>query len=274
LDFLNGVKRRLEAGIAKECMGTYSLSNVGNQGMTDVEVAYALSAPFSAGVDTTLSTIQWCLVAVVAYPDITMRIQEELDNVVGRDRLPTFDDEPFLPYLVAFIKEVTRWRPVVPLAIPHATSKHDVYAGYDIPAGTTVYGNIDALVNDPSLFEDPETFDPSRFLESHSRPVGGNWSGKVEGEFMMPFGFGRRVCPGVHIALQSTFISIARILWAFDVRPAADGSPVDPTKTVNLGLTRIPAPFHISVDVRHADARRVIENESHDAEITLREWEY
>jgi hypothetical protein len=65
-----------------------------------------------------------------------------------------------------------------------------------------------------------------------------------------------------------------RILWAFDVRPAADGSPVDPTKTVNLGLTRIPAPFHISVDVRHADARRVIENESHDAEITLREWEY
>lgn len=273
LDFFNGVKRRFEAEIAKECMGTYSLSKGGNQGMTDVEVAYALSAPFSAGVDTTLSTIQWCLVAAVAYPAITMRVQEELDNVVGRDRLPTFDDERSLPYLVAFIKEVTRWRPVVPLAIPHATSKGDVYAGFDIPAGTTVYGNIEALVNDPSLFEDPETFNPSRFLKSHS-PIGGNWNGKVEGEFTMPFGFGRRVCPGMHIALHSTFISVARILWAFDVHPVADDSPVDPTKSVNLGLTRMPAPFHISVNVRHAEARRLIENESHDAEIRLREWEY
>ncbi|KAH9077584.1 cytochrome P450 [Lactarius deliciosus] len=272
LDFFNGVKRRLEAGIAKECMGTYSLSKGGNQGMTDVEVAYALSAPFSAGVDTTLSTIQWCLVAVVTYPDITTRIQEELDNVVGRDRLPMFDDEGSLPYLVAFIKEVTR-RVFLPLAIPHATSKSDIYAGYDIPAGTTVYGNIDALVKDPSLFEDPETFNPSRFLKPHG-PVGGNWKGKVEGEFTMPFGFGRRVCPGIHVALQSTFISVARILWAFDVRPAADGSRVDLTKTVNLGLTRIPAPFHISVSVRHAGALRLIENESRDAELRLTEWEY
>ncbi|KAH8990855.1 cytochrome P450 [Lactarius akahatsu] len=275
LDFFNGVKRRFEAGIAKECMGTYSLSKGGNQGMTDVEVAYALSAPFSAGVDTTLSTIQWCLVAVVTYPDITTRIQEELDNVVGRDRLPTFDDEGSLPYLAAFIKEVTRrlWRPAVPLAIPHATSKSDVYAGYDIPAGTTVYGNINALVKIPSLFEDPETFNPSRFLKPHS-PVGGNWKGKVEGEFTIPFGFGRRVCPGIHVALQSTFISVARILWAFDIRPAADGSRVDATKTVNLGLARIPAPFYISVSVRHEHALRLIENESRDAELRLREWEF
>ncbi|KAH9077587.1 cytochrome P450 [Lactarius deliciosus] len=237
------------------------------------------------------------IVAVVTYPDITTRIQEELDNVVGRDRLPTFDDEGSLPYLVAFIEEVTRrvclprvslalmptititpkrWRPVLPLAILHTTSKSDVYAGYDIPAGTTVYDNIDALVKDPSLFEDPETFNPSRFLKPHS-PVGGNWKGKVEGEFTMPFGFGRRVCPGIHVALQSTFISVARgcqILWAFDVRPPADGSRVDPKKTANLGLTRIPAPFHISVSVRHENALRLIENESRDAELRLGEWEF
>ncbi|KAH8986986.1 hypothetical protein EDB86DRAFT_3082576 [Lactarius hatsudake] len=96
LDFFNGVKRRLEAGIAKE-------------------FAYALSASFSAGVDTTLSTIQWCLVAVVTYPDITARIQEEL----GRDRLPTFDDEGSLPYLVAFVKEVTR-RVFLPQCLPRS----------------------------------------------------------------------------------------------------------------------------------------------------------
>ncbi|KAF8263094.1 hypothetical protein EI94DRAFT_1741843 [Lactarius quietus] len=90
----------------------------------------------------------------------------------------------------------------------------------------------------------------------------------------MPFGFGRRVCPGIHIALQSTFISIAGILWAFDVRPATEGGPVDPTKAVYLGLSRMPAPFHINVSLRHAEARRLIENESRDAEIRLKEWEY
>ncbi|KAF8263088.1 cytochrome P450 [Lactarius quietus] len=201
-----------------------------------------------------------------------MTIQQELDHVVGRDRLPTFDDELSLPYLVAFIKEVTRWQPVVPVAFPHATSKGDVYAGYDIPAGTAFYGNIDALLNDPSLFEDPETFNPSPFLKPHS-PVGDNWNGKVEGEFTIPFEFGRRVCPGTHIALQSTFISIARILWAF-VRTAPEGGPFDPTKAVVLGLTHMPAPFHINVSLRHAEARRLIENESRDAEIRLREWEY
>ncbi|KAH9053172.1 cytochrome P450 [Lactarius vividus] len=256
LDFFNGVKRRLETGIAKECMGTYSLSKGGNQGMTDVEVAYALSAPFSAGVDTvhtlnyslvprwawpwstTILISDWPIVAVVTYPDITTRIQEELNNVVGRDRLPTFDDEGSLPYLVAFIKEVTRWRPVVPLVIPHTTSKSDVYVGYDIPAGTTVYGNIEHVV---------------------SRTI------PKQGEFTIPFGFGRHVCPGIHIAL---------ILWAFDVRPAADKSRVDPTKTVSLGLTRMPVPFYITVSIRHEDALRLIENESRDAELKLREWEY
>jgi cytochrome P450 len=121
----------------------------------------------------------------------------------------------------------TRWRPIVPLGVPHATTKADEYDGYDIPKGATVYCNIEyvstsfsqalchltpsphsVLVKEPNLFDDPETFDPSRFLNPH-RPAG-NWNGKVESDFTMPFGFGRRVCPGMHVALQSTFISMAR----------------------------------------------------------------
>ncbi|KAI9438166.1 cytochrome P450 [Lactarius indigo] len=199
------------------------------------------------------------IVAVAAYPDITMMIQEELDDVVGRGRLPTFDDEGSLPYLVA-------WRPVVPFAIPHATSKGDVYAGYDIPASTT-------CTRQASLFENPETFNPSQVLKLHN-PVGSKWNGKVEGEFTMPFGFGRRVFPDIHIELQSTFHSIARILWEFDVRHAIDGSCADPRKIANLGLTRMPAPFHISVSVQLADALHLIRNESRNAELRLREWEY
>ncbi|KAI0298398.1 cytochrome P450 [Multifurca ochricompacta] len=279
MNFLNGAKERYEAGIAKDSMATYSLSKGGNQGMTDVEVAYALSAPFSAGVDTTLSTIGWSLVAALSFPDTATRIQSELDSVVGKDRLPTFEDERSLPYLTAFIKEwqlrapkTKRWRPVVPLAIPHATSKDDVYDGYDIPKGTTVYGSVDALVKDPELFEDPETFNPSRFLSPH-KPAG-NWNGKVEGEFTMPFGFGRRVCPGMHVALQSTFISIARILWAFDLSPPEGGSLPDYRKAQSLGKTRLPPPYQICVRPRHAEVERIIAAESAEAKIRLKEWEY
>jgi cytochrome P450 len=212
MSYFNDVKRRSKAGIAKDCMATYSLWHGGSQGMTDVDVAYALSAPFSAGVDTALPALKWSLVAAICFPEILKRIQAELDSVVGRDRMPTFDDERSLPYLCAFIKEVIRWRPVVPLGIPHATTKADVYSGYDIPKGATVFSNIDVLVKDPNLFDDPETFNPSRFLTPH-KPVG-NWNGKVESDFTIPFGFGRRVCPGMHVALQSAFISMARYVPA------------------------------------------------------------
>ncbi len=125
----------------------------------------------------------------------------------------------------------TRWRPPIPLGIPHATTKADVYGLYDIPKGATVYANIEyvltpsfsrppchdpsltprsysVLVKDPNLFDDPETFNPSRFL-TPQEPAG-NWNGKVESDFTIPFGFGRRVCPGMHVALQSIFISLAR----------------------------------------------------------------
>ena len=172
------------------------------------------------------------------------------------DRLPTSDDEQSLPYLVAFIKEVTRCARLPSHLFRSYTDNNDCtekvapgcsvgytprnkqgrrlrrlrYPGrYDglvtssmsspCPFQSGIHTNgllhVDsALVNDPSLFEDPETFNPSRFLKPHS-PVGGNWNGKVEGEFTMPFGFGRRVCPGMHIGLHSTFISIARCVLVY-----------------------------------------------------------
>jgi len=186
--------------------------------------------------------------------------------------MPTFDDERSLPYLVAFIKEVTRWRPVVPLGVPHATTKADVYDGYDIPKGASVFSNIDVLVMDPNLFDDPETFNPSRFLTPH-KPAG-KWNGKVESDFTMPFGFGRRICPGMHVALQTTFLYMARIFWAFDVLPAVEGSSIDSTKTISRGITREPAPFQFRVRARHPDVERIIESESADADLRLKKWEY
>jgi len=162
--------------------------------------------------------------------------------------------------------------PPVPLGVPHATTKADVYGGYDIPKGATVYSNIDFLVKDPNVFDDPETFNPSRFLTPH-KPVG-NWNGKVESDFTIPFGFGRRICPGIHVAFQSIFISMARIFWAFDLYPAVEGSSIDPAKTLYHGIMCEPAPFQFRVRPRHPDVERIIESESANADLHLKEWEY
>jgi cytochrome P450 len=78
----------------------------------------------------------------MCYPSVTQKVQAELDEVIGRSRLPTFEDEPVLPYLQNFLRELVRWRPVVPLAVPHSVTQDDIVLGACIPKGATVYGNI------------------------------------------------------------------------------------------------------------------------------------
>ncbi|KAI0055362.1 cytochrome P450 [Artomyces pyxidatus] len=266
LTFLRTVKRRKDAGISKDCMAVYTLTDGRDHGLSEVEVAYALSAPFGAGIDSTMSTIMWTIICTLVNPEVMKKAQAEIDAVVGRYRLPTFQDEPGLPYVSAIIKEVTRFRPVAPLAVPHAVTRDDSYDGYVIPKGTTIWGNVEALTQDPMLFAAPEKFYPERFLGKDLDP-------RLV-DFTMPFGFGRRMCPGMHVALQSVFIVVARILWAFDLVPASDGELPDVNAKAAIGLTRGPAPFKFGVRARHPDAVRIIEEEGAEADVRLKEWEY
>jgi hypothetical protein len=207
---------------------------------------------------------------------------------------------------------------VVPLGVPHATSKADIYDGYDIPKGTTVFGNIEyvALSNRIPHLTDVVTSQcacqgPNRFRRSgdvrpfsfpHSAQPGREleWQGRWRLHLALRFRTTRLSwharCAPVNLYLHSTVRSggnycpapldgdslvyllmesiWARIFWAFDLLPAADGSTIDPTKSLNLGQTREPAPFQIRVRVRHPEAERIIEAESADADIRLTEWEY
>ncbi|OBZ66568.1 Fumitremorgin C synthase [Grifola frondosa] len=265
---LRQVKQKMDAGAVKECISSRSLATMDALGFSEVELAYAVSAPFGAGIDTTVGSVEVFLLAALHFPAAAKKAQEELDRVVGRDRLPTFDDEPALPYLRAYIKEVTRWRPIVPLAVPHAVTRDDTYEGYFIPKGTTVYGNIFAMTQDPEMFPEPAVFRPERFLDTADpRFV----------EFTLPFGFGRRHCPGMHVALQSIYVVIARILWAFDLEPERDekGKTVlpDPDDFKFMGLTRSPAPMRFALRPRGPDVARIIEAEAAEADIRLKEWD-
>ncbi|KAJ7116691.1 cytochrome P450 [Mycena epipterygia] len=259
MSFMNDVKRQLLENIAQPSMAAYSLSKQAEFGLTDVETAYALSAPWAAGVGTTVASIDVFLLQKKAFEDI--------DSVVGQTRSPGFEDYNNLPYIQALIREVTRWRCIVPTGFPHATSANDVYQGMFIPKGATVYANIYAMTTDPEIFPDPDEFRPERFLDT-SDPQLLNYT--------IPFGFGRRLCPGQNVALQTMFIFIVRVLWAFQILPGLDeaGNVVAPSADdFTSGLITRPTPFPCRFEPRQNSTVEVVHIEAERADVESVVWE-
>ncbi|KAJ9626858.1 hypothetical protein H2204_009874 [Knufia peltigerae] len=172
--------------------------------MSPKELAYDVGIIYEAGSDTTTMALEVFTLAMLLYPEAMEKGQAEVDALCGDDRMPSFEDKERLPYVDAILKEVLRWRPVSAGGIPHAVTQDDEYMGYRIPAGATVIGNHWAIHLDEDVYDDPLEFKPDRWIENPDLPLA-------------PFGFGRRICTGQHIAKNSLFINIARMLWAFDI---------------------------------------------------------
>ena len=180
----------------------------------------------------------WWMVAMLAYPETQARAHAELDAVVGRARMPNFADLPHLPYIRAMVKEVLRWRPVGPLAVPHRVIEDDWYEGMFIPKGTICIPNIWQLNRDSELFgENTEHFIPGRYLDASGDIAPGMSDIKENGHFS--YGFGRRNCVGRHMADNSLFIYIAVLLWATKIDRKKDASgrflPLDVDGWVDIG---------------------------------------
>jgi len=101
--------------------------------LSEQEMVYLSGTMYAAGFETTSTTLEWWALAMVAFPEVHRRAQAELDAVVGRARLPTFADAPWLPYVRAIIKEVLRWRPAIERGAPHKAAEDDLYEGMFIP---------------------------------------------------------------------------------------------------------------------------------------------
>ncbi|KAI0640913.1 cytochrome P450 [Trametes meyenii] len=187
-------------------------------------------------------------------PRVVRKAQEELDRVVGNDRLPELSDRDSLPYLDALLEEVYRWNPPLPLAVPHRVMVDDQYEGYDIPAGSTVIGNIRAMTRDPRHYSDPEEFRPERFLGLDFE------NDKVPLPSSFVFGFGRRVCPGQALADPSLWLIIASILSVFNIEKPRDrtGKEIAPTVAFIPGFTSQLAPFACGLVPRSKKAAELI----------------
>ncbi|KAG1795220.1 cytochrome P450, partial [Suillus variegatus] len=198
-DQLNRVKRQIQSNVdVGPSFVKYMLENVQVHGLTETEMAFLTGSFYAAGFDTTTLAICTVLMAAACFPDEQAKVQAELDAVVGRDRVPTFADEQSLPHLHAFISEALRWRPLVPSGMAHRTTKEVIWAVYQknycIPAGTTVIGHHWSISRDPDIFPEPNAFRPERWT---------NDQGCLRDDLkFFVFGFGRRVCPGQHVATR------------------------------------------------------------------------
>ncbi|KAF2101147.1 cytochrome P450 [Rhizodiscina lignyota] len=223
LVFYEQMKERVRNGTAPDCFVARVLQNEGTK-LSETEYAHLIAELITAGTETTATTLQWFFKAAVLFPEQMKHAQKEIDRVVGRNRLPNWEDREKLPYLNAVINELHRWATATPLAFIHATSEADVYRGKSIPKGATVIPNVNAIHKNSQYYPEPDKFMPERFLDPRdprSSP------GASPGGQHFAFGVGRRECPGRHVADASLYIVMSRILWAFDITPKPNSPPPD-----------------------------------------------
>ncbi|CUA68608.1 O-methylsterigmatocystin oxidoreductase [Rhizoctonia solani] len=216
-------------------------------------IKWTSASMYSAGAHTTVGTISNFVLAMVLHPEIFRKAQEEIDRVVGNDRLPLVSDRADLPYIESVLLETLRWYPVAPLAIPHRITQDDEYRGYRIPSGSTVISNIYAITRDERIYPDPENFVPERF--DSSRP-GSNPPNPRD----FVFGIGRRVCPGNHIADVSVWLAIASLAATMDISKAHDsnGEYIEPVAERSSGFVSQLRPFKCSIKPRSEKAAKLI----------------
>ncbi|KZV67274.1 cytochrome P450 [Peniophora sp. CONT] len=259
-DVFCGLYEHVQDNIAKgderpSICATLALS-ANRLGLSKLENSWIAATMYVGGFHTTYSSMSWWSYAMLAYPEYQQRVQDELDVVVGRARVPTFADLTKLPYTSATVKEILRWSPMTPVGVPHRSIEDDYYNGYFIPKGSIVIPNVLEMNHDKEVYgADAGEFNPARHLDKDGKPVKGLPGTKDENHHT--FGFGRRICLGRHIANDSLFIDIATCLWAFSFTNPKD-QVINMNALVDEGLTFRPKPFEIKVIPRFPEALKVL----------------
>ncbi|XP_063965202.1 cytochrome P450 2J5-like isoform X2 [Lytechinus pictus] len=212
-----------------------------NSPFTKMNLNSCIADLFIAGSETTATTLTWCILFMMAYPEVQSRVQEELDHVVGRERLPRLNDQGNLPYTCAVLMEVQRKGVIAPLGVPHQAAADTTIGGYTIPKGATIVSNIFEVLNNEDLWKNPDAFEPERFLIQKGEVV--------KRDELIFFSTGRRVCLGEQLARMETFLGFTSLLQRFTFKKP------DSSLTLSfdgvLGVTRNPQPYLTSAIPRY-----------------------
>uniref|UniRef100_A0A8C4JD96 Cytochrome P450 2U1 n=1 Tax=Dromaius novaehollandiae TaxID=8790 RepID=A0A8C4JD96_DRONO len=187
---------------------------------------------FIAGTDTTSNTLLWCLLYMSLYPEVQEKVHAEIGAVLGRDKVPSLAHKAQMPFTEATIMEVQRMTAVVPLSIPRMASET---AGYTIPKGSVIVPNLWSVHRDPNIWEKPDDFKPTRFLDENGE--------LIKKEAFIPFGMGKRVCMGEQLAKMELFLIFASLMQSFTFLYPENATK--PSMEGRFGLTLAPCPFKL-----------------------------
>ncbi|KAI6671726.1 hypothetical protein NL676_006611 [Syzygium grande] len=163
----------------------------------------------AGGTESSAVTVEWAISELLKRPEIFKKATEELDRVIGRDRWVSEKDIANLPYIDAIVKETMRLHPVAPMLVPRMTREDCTIDGYDIPKGTQALVLVWAIGRDPAIWDAPDEFRPERFLGQDIDVKGQSFE-------LLPFGSGRRMCPGYSLGLKVIQASLANLLHGFN----------------------------------------------------------
>nr|XP_046270090.1 cytochrome P450 2K1-like [Scatophagus argus] len=191
---------------------------------------------FAAGTDTTAATVRWGLLFMAKYPHVQDQVQEELGRVIGSRQIRV-EDRKNLPYVDAVIHETQRLANIVPMAIPHKTSRDMIFQGYCIKEGTTVFPLLTSVLHDENEWESPNTFNPSHFLDKEGK--------FIRRDAFMPFSAGRRVCLGESLAKMELFLFFTSLLQRFRFTPPPGVTEDELDLSPAVGFTLTPSPHEL-----------------------------
>ena len=220
--FFTNLSKEARSSSTKNFAQVLSEEQVKND-LKDEEISFLTGNMIGGGVDTTASTTITFILAMCAFPEVQKKAYRVIQEAVGSERMPDWSDEADLQYIRACVDEALRWRTVTILGgIPHASNQDDVYKDYLIPKGTWITGNLWAIHRDPNEFPEPDVYRPERFI-TQDRPFPSK-------KGHSSFGWGRRQCSGQPLAEQGLFLTFARLLWAFEIKPGVDENVREPAE--------------------------------------------
>ncbi|KZV89528.1 cytochrome P450 [Exidia glandulosa HHB12029] len=248
------VVKDMAAGNAMSCIARSMLEeDTKDSSLSEEVMKNALGAIYLGGADTSLAAMRGFVFAMVLNPSAQKTAQDEIDRTLSDGTLPSHPDRPHLPYVEALYRETMRMYPIAPLT-PHCVTEEDEYEGMTIPKGSTVIANTWGILHDEETYPEPETFKPERFLKQ----------GALDPDVLDPrnpaFGYGRRVCPGRHIADAELWLFIVTMLSCYNISPAEDGNgePIIPPSTMCSGLVSSVSKFPCNIQLRNESKRKLI----------------
>ncbi|XP_076087525.1 cytochrome P450 2E1-like [Mytilus galloprovincialis] len=208
---------------------------------TEKQLMWLISDFFTAGTETTSTTLRWAMVFLLNNPKVQTKMRKEIEDVIGSGRPPQLSDQKNLNYCVAVIHEVLRLGNISPTSLPHSVSEDVFYKGYKIPKGAIVMPMLDSVLSDESNFPNSHEFIPERFID--------NDGNLVDLDKVIAFSIGKRNCTGESLARMELFLYLTSLIQRFELVPPEGEDP--PTLEGFYGTTHSPLPFTLRVLSRH-----------------------